>query len=127
MFEKESKEYANKWLEHVKDLELQHKEDDKPEYIRILEAHQNGAEYGYNLAKEEMDYLNQHWKSEEERKADEWHDINDTDPSKEQLGKQLLIRIESVIGDTDYDYLVYKYNGESISDVSGVLTWKEIE
>ena len=36
MFEKESKEYANNWLEHVKDLELQHKSDDKPEYIRIL-------------------------------------------------------------------------------------------
>lgn len=48
MFEKESKEYANKWLEHVKDLGLQHKSDEKPEYIRILEAHQKGAEFGYN-------------------------------------------------------------------------------
>ena len=53
MFEKESKEYANKWLYHVKDLELQHKEDDKPEYIRILEAHREGAEFSYNKAKEE--------------------------------------------------------------------------
>lgn len=44
MFEKESKEYANKWLEHVKDLELYHKTDDKPEYIRIEEAYQKGAE-----------------------------------------------------------------------------------
>jgi len=61
MFEKESKEYANKWLYHVKDLELHHKEDDKPEYIRIEEAYQKGAEYGYNLAHEEIDYLNQHW------------------------------------------------------------------
>ena len=52
MFEKESKEYANKWLEHVKDLELQHKSDEKPEYIRILEAHQKGAEFGYNKANE---------------------------------------------------------------------------
>ena len=57
----------------------------------------------------------------------QWHDINDTEPSKEQLGKQLLIRIESVCGNTDYDYLVYKYNGESITDVPGVLEWKEIE
>lgn len=47
MFEKESKEYANNWLNHVKDLELQHKTDEKPEYIRILEAHQKGAEFGY--------------------------------------------------------------------------------
>ena len=57
----------------------------------------------------------------------QWHDINDTEPSKEQLGKQLLIRLESVVGDTDYDYLVYKYSGESITDVPGVLAWKEIE
>ena len=55
-----------------------------------------------------------------------WHDINDTEPSKEQLGKQLLIRLESVIGDTDYDYLVYKYSGESITDVPGVIAWCEI-
>lgn len=52
MFEEESKEYANRWLEHVKDLELQHKTDEKPEYIRILEAHQKGAEFGYNKANE---------------------------------------------------------------------------
>ena len=61
------------------------------------------------------------------QKEHEWHDINDIEPSKEQLGKQLLIRIESVVGNTDYDYLVYKYNGESITDVAGVLAWKEIE
>jgi hypothetical protein len=60
-------------------------------------------------------------------KANKWHDINDIEPSKEQLGKQLLIRMESVIGDTDYDYLVYKYSGESITDVPGVIAWKEIE
>jgi len=60
-------------------------------------------------------------------KEHEWHDINEQEPSKEQFGKQLLIRMESVIGDTDYDYLVYKYKGESISDVAGVLAWKEIE
>ena len=64
MFEKESKEYANKWLEHVKDLELQHKSDEKPEYIRILEAHQKGVEFGYN-------------------KANEWHDVKDGKYPKE--------------------------------------------
>ena len=56
----------------------------------------------------------------------QWHDINDTEPSKEQLGKQLLIRMKSVIGDTDYDYLVYKYSGESITDVPDVIAWCEI-
>lgn len=55
MFESESKEYANEWLNHVKDLELYHKKDDKPEYIRIMEAHQKGAELGYQKGKEESE------------------------------------------------------------------------
>lgn len=59
-------------------------------------------------------------------KANEWHDIKEIEPSKEQLGKQLLIKMESVTGDTDYVYIVYKYNGESMSDVIGVIAWKEI-
>ena len=87
MFEKESKEYANNWLNHVKDLELQHKTDEKPEYIRILEAHQKGAEYGYNLAHEEMDYLNKHWGSEEERKANKWHYVKDGDLPNTEFGR----------------------------------------
>ena len=59
-------------------------------------------------------------------KANEWHNIKEIEPSKEQIGKQLLIKIESVTSDTDYAYLVYKYNGESMSDVIGVIAWKEI-
>ena len=35
----------------------------------ILRLAKEGAEFGYNLAKEEMDYLNKHWKSEEELKG----------------------------------------------------------
>ncbi len=42
--EKEAKGYANKWLEEVKDLELYHKTDPKPKYIRIKEAYLAGAE-----------------------------------------------------------------------------------
>jgi len=41
---KEAEEYAREWLYHVKDLELHHKEDYKPEYIRIKEAYLAGAE-----------------------------------------------------------------------------------
>lgn len=61
------------------------------------------------------------------QKEHEWHDIKSIEPSKEQLGKQLLIKMESVTGSTDYDYLVHKYTGESITDVPGVLAWKEIK
>ena len=114
MFEKEAEEYTRKnWDKNVTEL----KNDITYQYVKgtphffstaLMQAYQKGAEFGYN-------------------KANEWHNINELEPSKEQLGKQLLIRIESVTGDTDYDYLVYKYKGESISDVAGVLAWKEIE
>lgn len=55
MFEQKAKEYANEWLFYVKDLELQHKEDDKPEYIRIMQAHNDGAIFGYTKGKEEAE------------------------------------------------------------------------
>lgn len=114
MFEKETEEYVrNNWDKNVTEL----KNDRTYQYVKgsphfydsaIRQAWQKGATFGYN-------------------KANEWHNINDIEPSKEQFGKQLLIRIESVIGDTDYDYLVYKYKGESISDIAGVVAWKEIK
>lgn len=40
----------------------------------------DGAEYGYNLAKEEIDYLDKHWKSKEERKVNEWHYVKNELP-----------------------------------------------
>ena len=42
--EKEANDYANKWLCFVKDLEIEHKTDPKPEYIRIKEAYIDSAE-----------------------------------------------------------------------------------
>ena len=56
----------------------------------------NGAEFGYKLAHEEIDYLNKHWRSEEERKANEWHYV-----SKEGLPKE------------SGRYLVYVGGGEN--------------
>ena len=42
---KEAMDYANKWLEEVKNLEIYHnKADPKPKYIRIKEAYFAGAE-----------------------------------------------------------------------------------
>ena len=124
MFEKEAEEYAErtKTEKEIEVLNTVHnwgKESLSPEERYLWEGirdrqvareqgFKDGATFGYN-------------------KANEWHNINDIEPSKEQFGKQLLIRIESVIGDTDYDYLVYKYKGESISDIAGVVAWKEIK
>lgn len=60
MFEKEAKNYAEKWGTPTDDS-----------YACCRQGFIDGAEYGYNLAKEEMDYLNKHWRSEEERKENE--------------------------------------------------------
>ena len=46
MTEEKAEEYAREWLYHVKDLELHHKEDDKPEYVRIKQAYLAGLHEG---------------------------------------------------------------------------------
>lgn len=116
MFEKKSKEYANNWLEHVKDLELQHKSDEKPEYIRILEAHQKGAEYGYN-------------------KANEWHYVKDILP-KEDVYVYLLCndddfpvvaRRHIFYGKTEWEWDCKWGSGFQLkAENEKIIAWKEI-
>lgn len=90
MFEKE----AEKWVEN----NLHSTEED---YIK---AFKDGAEFGYNLAKEEMDYLNKHWRSEEERKANEWHFVKDELPDHNgQFYVALKGQTETFILNYDYD------------------------
>lgn len=63
-------------------------------------------------------------------KDDRWHIIADMDlPKEEQVDKFLLIKMESVVNETEYAYLVFKYNGDNyfIEDIAGVIAWKEIE
>ena len=86
----------------------------------------NGAEFGYKLAHEEIDYLNKHWRSEEERKANEWHkaDVPTTPINKVVLG---YIK--------DYNtkkFCLVKWNGEwwydarTWNDKVKLIAWKEI-
>ena len=77
-----------KTLEDCKDKEL--------EFDEVVKLVKEGAEFGYKLAHEEIDYLNKHWRSEEERKANEWHYV-----SKEGLPKE------------SGRYLVYVGGGEN--------------
>ena len=66
MTEEKAEEYAREWLYHVKDLELHHKEDDKPEYVRIKQAYLDGLHEGQpkwhkvadgDLPKDDKQYL----------------------------------------------------------------------
>ena len=109
--EKEAEEIANKRCHEI--MCYGHCSFSSSKHHRCGEWHRE-----YNCAKEGIVFGY--------NKANEWHNIKEIEPSKEQIGKQLLIKIESVTSDTDYAYLVYKYNGESMSDVIGVIAWKEI-
>ena len=57
----------------------------------VRQAFKDGAEYGYNLAHEEMDYLNKHWGNGKD-KANEWHDLrkDPNDLPKENM-KQVMV------------------------------------
>lgn len=65
---------------------------------------QRGAEFGYNFAKEEIDYLNRHWRGEEERKANEWHYCKDELPDHNgQFYVALKGHTETFTLNYDYD------------------------
>ena len=107
-----------KTLEDCKDKEL--------EFDEVVKLVKEGAEFGYELAHEEIDYLNKHWRSEEERKANEWHkaDVPTTPINKVVLG---YIK--------DYNtkkFCLVKWNGEwwydarTWNDKVKLIAWKEI-
>lgn len=92
---------------------------DMPTYVQ---GFVNGAEFGYKLAHEEMDYLNKHWKSEEERKANEWH-YNGA-PENEN---DILCQIDKDIFVVGYFHQKNKqYYTTSGEWLKTVIAWKEI-
>ena len=89
-----------------------------------------GAEFGYKLAHEEIDYLNKHWRSEEERKANEWHFVKDGEYPKEK-GNYLVAweRTHHVEEYGKWGFDVDLFNAdegyfEGVGDY--VIAWKEI-
>ena len=68
MFEKEAEEYIK-----ANNLEWELECHRTSPIGEVEQAFQKGAEFGYNFAKEEIDYLNKHWRSKEERNANEWY------------------------------------------------------
>ena len=129
MFEKEAEEIANKRCHEI--MCYGHCSFSSPKHHRCGEWHREyncakeGIEFGYNLAKEEIDYLNKHWGSEEERKANEWHYVKDGDLPKDE--KLCLIWC----GEKDFN--TAEYVRERFWDLCGgwlevdeVIAWKEI-
>lgn len=110
MFEKEAEEYAD-GIYHYKINVSDYGEDGKINYrySDIKEAHQKGAEFGYN-------------------KANEWHILaeNQNDlPPKETTVKVLTQNGEICESKYYYDDYYEEYSWSNIGD-SKVLGWKEI-
>ena len=81
---------------------------------------QDGAVFGYKLAHEEMDYLNKHWGSEEERKDNEWHYVKDEKDLPTDK-KEYLLLLGSGIRTFGF------YNGRFWESWKGDFSWQEVK
>lgn len=119
MFEKEAEEYATTGYEK----KLLTKEQLTVLKCARYDGFQKGAEFGYKLAHEEINYLNKHWRSEEERKANEWHYVKDGNPDNEN---DILCQISKDEVEVGYYHTknkrYYTIDGYPID----VIRWKEI-
>ena len=131
MFEKEAEEYAiGLTYPKFQDSQIANV------VLRDVEgAYQQGAEFGYNLAKEEIDYLNKHWRSEEERKANEWHFVKDGDLPKNNTYCLVVKEYEGATGKytrcklstyKDNSFLIWNHEYDSYVQLHNVIAWKEI-
>ena len=113
MFEKEAEEYAKEKIDLATSMMNPQIE------TATRQGFKDGAEFGYNKANEEIDYLNKHWRSEEERKANEWHYVKDKDlPKENQL--VLLYRENPNGANVALAYWCKSYVNDK------VIAWKEI-
>lgn len=122
MFEKEAEEYAENTIEN-----WNYRFTDEIEY-KIKQTWQDGAEFGYNKCKEEIDYLNKHWSSEEERKANEWHYVKDGDFPKDKTEKGYLVALKSEYIDFFYETDIWceSLHCFASNNPKKVYAWKEI-
>ena len=123
MFEKEAEEYVIK--KHNIDITKQPVDFAlRCEFAEDFTDFQKGAEFGYKLAHEEMDYLNKHWGSEEERKTNEWHKADE----KPKVTKEYLVYLISGYNCRSVNMMIY--NAERgfwcADNQNDVVYWKEI-
>ena len=110
MFEKEAEEYAD-GIYHYKINVSDYGEDGKINYrySDVKEAHQKGAEFGYN-------------------KANEWHNVKDGDLPKEN--KEYVVKVKEYGGISVYIGRYWKkekmFTGSYLKELD-VIKWKEIE
>ena len=136
MFEKEAEEYYDTTAPIISEISYLDFENG------VKLAFKDGAEFGYNFAKEEIDYLNKHWRSEEESKANEWHEIKSKVTPKREISKQYMPKNKEKVllkfhfsGDDEihisdgyydaYDFEFHIANNPKYRIVC-VIAWKEL-
>ena len=120
MFEKEAEARVRDYIIKSRDCLMQPcktLEDCKVqelEFDEVVKLVKEGAEFGYKLAHEEIDYLNKHWRSEEERKANEWHFVKDGDLPKGEYPENEKV------------YAIFKNNSYYIVDRAAVKNYDDL-
>ena len=122
MFEKEAEEYSvGKAHEHYNYLFEEHA-GSPVDFARW--CFQDGAEFGYNLAKEEIDYLNKHWGNEKD-KANEWHYVKDGELPRQD--GNTCFSIEVLANNKKWVYYRFDFGKWFCGNKEvKVIAWKEI-
>jgi hypothetical protein len=151
MFEKESQDYAMREVAPRQELYIKGRADIDADYEKVKKIWQEGAEFGYNKAKNEViteatkNYnaiiaeYEKHYKERiaELEKANEWHYVKDGDYPKDN--KPVLC----ILGDIDSDncevgyyndvesgepwhFETYHLPDDDGDNAWGVIAWKEI-
>ena len=116
MFEKEAEERSENYFK-----ERCYKRDKWADAHDLENMWQDGAEFGYNLAKEEIDYLNKHWGNEKD-KANEWHYVKDGDLPKDDN----YVLVSNGKDWTKAFYKDKKWNIICLVGFTKIIAWKEI-
>ena len=135
MFEKESEEYREKEKDKGYYWVTQEMEQSELDTI-IDESFKDGAEFGYNKAKEDANKMKSRFlelcnlkdmRIEKLEKANEWHYVKDGDLPKKNGQFLLYIEYEtSGVRDTELDVWIDKYFSRVTLEDKKIIAWKEI-
>lgn len=127
MFEKEAEEYVKHWIVDEDDNAL------------MQEAYKDGAEFGYNKAKEDADKMKSQFlelcnlkdmRIDELEKVNEWHYVKDELPSESAmllLARKTINGVQALIGYyRSNQFEIFNEKSCVMQNIDSVYAWKEI-
>ena len=126
-FEKEAEEYVKHWIVDEDDNAL------------MQEAYKDGAEFGYNKAKEDADKMKSQFlelcnlkdmRIDELEKVNEWHYVKDELPSESAmllLARKTINGVQALIGYyRSNQFEIFNEKSCVMQNIDSVYAWKEI-